>query len=721
MTIEPYSILFPETNDPVLAVKIDQKMGKIAKGTYGFIELYCTEKGCDCRQATVIAMNKKMKQLAIITMPFDPVDDVTETFLDDLYQQTPSADELLEIFVQLVNDNPHFLDTMHQHYRDVRSKIEGKKYRGKAFPKPGKFILQVAGLHDDIFNMINVAIAAPMKQSLFKKENGQNPSESMRYYLERYYKKDPQKRFDSNQIIKGDLRRYILDHDGYDVEFTALLQELFSDPAFDEELAESGLVMLMDILEVLRVDLERRRTGSAKRMERFQNTLAQKIYVECGDDNLCGAVSHILFQSRVDLLPVLHNANSQKLILDAHHYGVRDLPPEEIMKGMFDSIEDMGVESPFEVLENLMQVFGLGDSDLQTDLASHLMLAESKLVRDTAALMLFHPSPAVRVGVSKLLFEESTKITSETLRRIIITRNWFPENIRKNIDKAISSARRSRVECASLPKNMNLTIYASPVDGAFVQAFHVIVPEGKGFKICSIMVKKGVGVADAFVISLATKKELNDFLTLQKREVVFIESSTEYLDQRICHALAEGVLLGNVPNPWLAHVAEILGKDQWKATAFDEERERALMRGELELNNPEYLTVKVRNKTLKNSIDWHKKYFFIDSWFEDDIEVDKQVEKSFKKFRLMNNDEIIAVEAIVNNILEKRRHNWLERLTLTALFLKSSPSPPLQWQQMFILAEAVADNSIPLIEIPLMESVASQSMMAYLGRKEEER
>ena len=76
--------------------------------------------------------------------------------------------------------------------------------------------------------------------------------------------------------------------------------------------------------------------------------------------------------------------------------------------------------------------------------------------------------------------------------------------------------------------------------------------------------------------------------------------------------------------------------------------------------------------------------------------------------------------AIIENILEKRRQVWFERLTLIALWLKSSKKSPLPWHQMFHLAETVAETTFPLAEIPLMESIAIQSLGAYLGRREEE-
>ncbi|MBC7962546.1 MAG: hypothetical protein H7Y05_06345, partial [Steroidobacteraceae bacterium] len=308
----------------------------------------------------------------------------------------------------------------------------------------------------------------------------------------------------------------------------------------------------------------------------------------------------------------------------------------------------------------------------------------------------------------------------ETLRRLIITRNWFPEEIRKNIDQAVSNARRARIECAPLPNSPAATVYASPVDGAFAQSFMTVVPDGKGHVSCSALLKRGTGVADSFIIPLPTKKVLKSFLDTMKQEGAFLESSPEYLDQRICHSLAESAAVGNAPSYWLAHVAELLGKDQWKATAFDTRRELALMRAELERSAPELLADKSRRKALRDSADWCDEHHFADSWFEDNAEVDKVIAAVLKKKRNRPDANLSAMHAIIDNILEKRRQVWLERLTLNALWLKAAKKSPLPWHQMFHLAEAVGDTTFPLAEIPLMESIAIQSLRAYLGRREDE-
>lgn len=377
-------------------------------------------------------------------MGFDPDDDLAGPFLDEFHKQSPYAGELLDIFVELINEYPDFLEAMHRHYREVRTKVEGKRYRGKAFPKPGTFELYVNEPPElpsgfmDIMKAIGAADAFTSPK-VGKTKDRARSAITIRSLADRYYSTYSKPDIAIHQFLQDELRAYILEHDTFALEICSLLVEL-CDGEVDEDRIDAALRLLSDMLDILRVELERGRPVSKERMARLQNTLAQKIYVECGDSSLCAAVSHLLLSSRVELLPVLHNANDQRLLLDAHHNGLRDTPPEEVMAGVFRGIEEMGVGSPFEAQENMLQILALGNPEMQTALCEKMLGAESTLVRDTASLMLLHPMPDVRLGVSRLLAADSSNVTPETLRRLIITRNWFPEEIRKNIDQAVNNA-----------------------------------------------------------------------------------------------------------------------------------------------------------------------------------------------------------------------------------------------------------------------------------------
>lgn len=703
MFMKPYSAIFPHTEESTMTLKLDKKKGGIPKGQHVFLELYCTDKGCDCRRVIVVVVNDRKETEAFISMGFDKKDSMPGPFLDPLNHQEPYADEMLALFVELLNGNHEYVASLHRHYCEVRTKIDGKKYRGKPFPKPDSFVRYATDSNGTLpLQKANVATT---------------PIKGIRSFIEYYYANRNKQESNPRLLIEDELKQYILRHDTFALEISALLVELFMDSSVKEDRRETALQMLLDILEILRVELERGRLKSREYMEQIQNTLAQKIYVECGDTDLCCAVSHILLQSRVELLPVLHAANSQRMLLDSRSIAAKSkAPPEEMLNGLITDIKKMG-KTPYEVMENMLQLLALGDPEMLTELFHGMLLVNDTMVRDTAALMILHPLPNVRLGVSRLLAEESANISPETLRRLIITRNWFPEEIRTNIDRAVNGARRARIDCASLPRNQEITVYASPVDGAFAQSFQVVLPKGAGYLSCVILLKKGKGVADSFVLEFPTKKKLNSFIDTMKQQGASTDSSQEYLDKRICHSLADGTAVNTPPHFFLAYIAEILGKDQWKAMPLDARQELAKIRVELEGTSPDLLSAATREKALKESNYWCDEHHFAQSWFEDDAEVDKITATIFKNNYNQPSEELLAMDTIISDILEKRRETWLERLTLNTLWLKSARKPPLPWHQLFHVAEAVADSTLPLSEILLMESVAYHSMRASQERK----
>lgn len=725
MPQQPYSAIFPDTDEPVLILSLPRKTGKIPKGDYGFIEFYCTDKDCDCRRVTIMALDRNMKTKAVIGMGFDPGEPYSGPFLDDFHEQSSYADELLEHFVMMINQEPENLAMMQRHYREVRSKVDGKKYRGKPFPKPGSVIRTISeppGLTESFEELIRAVATAGAKPSSSSRARAGSPeTPDLPALLKRYHALQRNEKFSEHSGLQDELRRYLLNTDGFGEEISRLLVEQCS--ASNDDMVDAALRILFDMVEILRVELERGRKDSSRRMERFQAALARHVYLECGDADLCAAVSHVLLQGRIELLPVLHEANNTRLMEVTENPDLFDNFEGNPMEELFAGIGEITDGSPFEALENLLQILALNPADMQIGLCSEMLGADSALIRDMAALMILHPSAEVRAGVAQALAARAASITPETLRRLIISRNWFPEESRANIDTAISLARRSRVECAPLPKSLKATVYASPIDGAAAQSFQVITPEGKGFKSCSILLKRGEGVADAFVIPLANKRELNQFLKMMGQEGAFLETSADYLDLRVCQALADGAEQGKAPNYWLLQVAEILGKDQWKAISFDPERELTHLRSELESRSPELLDKKYHAKALKESAEWFLEHTFAHSWFEDDAEVDDVIEAAFRKKKRvgMFSRELAAIDAIFSGILEKRRRIWLERFTLCALWLKSSRTPPVPWQQMYHLAAAIADEKQKLAKIPLMEMVASHSLGAYLERKDDER
>ncbi|MDF1579333.1 MAG: hypothetical protein P1P74_00990 [Desulfuromonadales bacterium] len=729
----PYPLIFPEAEEKMLGISLPRKVGKLKAGEYHFIEAYCVEEGCDCRRTSIFVVNAKGKMVATIDFGFDPDHPLSGPFLNEYQKQLAGAEELLEIFVDEINNNPDWLKRMYKQYKQVRKEVDGKTYRGKAFPKPGlvprshKLPPADEDLCADFKQLLEAAVKSPpISNKHLKRSKGalgqllteprpvaKNMTEWVEFFLQ-----NQQDSFSGHDFRKTELQRFLLAYDRAEDELAQLIVELYMRK--DEARLDEALTVLTDVCDILRTDLERRRPDAMRRIENWQAALARHVYAESVDMELGAMVTQVLLDTRIEILPLLHQANSQRMLAKLDHDPEFAADPEQGMRELLSALEELESGSPFELFDAVLQMMLVGDSDVQVILCRHMLEVEHPVIREMAALMLFHPVAEVRSGVARQLAEvEGRFLTPETLRRLIVARNWFPEELRKQIDQTVTNARRARVECAPLPPRRGTVVYASGVDGAMAQTFQVMIPEGKGFLCCAIMPKRGAGVADAFFIHLANKRERNNFVEMLKAETGAHESTSDYLDRRICQALADGAEHGKVPSHWLAAIAEQLGCDQWKAAPLDVMAELKSLRNALESCGARYVTERYREQAFIASASWLLQQTFAYSWFEDDVDVDKIVQKTQGRKRQIDPER--CIDTILHKILQPRRKQWLERLVLTTRWLKSIKKPPVPWEQMFLVTEALADETVAIEDIPLMDVIAAESFAAYLGRREEGR
>ena len=78
-----------------------------------------------------------------------------------------------------------------------------------------------------------------------------------------------------------------------------------------------------------------------------------------------------------------------------------------------------------------------------------------------------------------------------------------------------------------------------------------------------------------------------------------------------------------------------------------------------------------------------------------------------------------AVDAVVSDILQPRRSQWVERLALTTLWLTAATGrPQLAPEKMLLVAEQVA-TAESLGGAGFMRGVAQMTVNAFLGRRAE--
>jgi hypothetical protein len=611
----------------------------------------------------------------------------------------------------------------------VRSHIDGKKYRGQDFPPPGSVERQATEPPD-----LAEEIIAPFAEVLEKQirrggriqqsqagnlhESGtQLPlekEEGLLNLIERISKVISSGNAPISHDLENEFRLMVLARQEVGIELAALLPTLIPHAVKDEARMNVALSLLSCLLEELRIDMERGRKGATERMQSLQEALARHVFSEGGEPNLCAAVGRSLLESRVEILPVIHDANRLRMV--SFPGAKEDVTPIDIDTFLGEGLREMGCTDPYMALDLILEQTGLMDPEFQIAMIGEMLASSIDRLRDIAALMLFHPQRDVRTAIAGMLAHTGGEtISPETLRRLIIIRNWFPSEIRKELDTAISNARRAKVECAPLRGNTIHSVSATTIDGAGAQSFWIAAGEKKRFDLCNILWKQEVGVIDTFIHQLPSAKGVDRFLEGLPDIMCFANVEPDYIDKALGHALAVGTARGGAPHRGLLQIAELLGTDRWKATPFDPLRELDELRDELARHMPESLTAEAVTGALDESADWPAWQEFADAWFEDDDLVDRVVQNAVKgKGRLK---ELKAVEDILSEVLETRRTLWLERLVLMTLWLKSSLPSPIPWDRMFHVADAVAAGS-PLKDIPLMVSIAEVSYEVAMEREQ---
>ncbi|ACH39513.1 hypothetical protein Gbem_2505 [Citrifermentans bemidjiense Bem] len=733
--MKPYHEIFPKADPQFITLEIPRKTGRIPKGNYRFLEQYCTDPGDDCRQLLISAVNEKSRPKANIRFSLDAAGAFTGPYLDPASYQSPYAADLAQAFTDMLNARPEWLQRIQRRYQKVRELADKKPYAGKPFPKPGDIPYQLMP-PPELEAVLEESLkharpgATPSSPAAKPPESGLEPGRGgapdtkpdagsatgMQRFVDLYAKAQAAP-VGALLAVQEELRRHLLADPFAGEELAALLPPLCRRSPQDDEKIDAALRLLRDMLDFYQVEIEGGRGGARRQMERFQGALARRVMMENQDVDLSLAVVRILSQSRVEPIAELRDAEKRILGTGAGRTDLQGAEAEDLLTGIARSLKAMGVSAPFEGADEILKLSAASDPELRAPVISELMTADDPFLREIATLMLFHPDPAHALEVSRLLVSiEGCRISPETLRRLIIARNWFPIEIRRNVDQAITNARKARVECAPLPKPPALVVYASGIDGSGAQRFQVLLKEGAAFCSCSIVLQEGNGVADSSVNRFTSRAEKDRFIAGLTGGFSYLEqSSPQYLDLRVCQALADGVSNGVAPNHWFVRIAELFGRDRWKGTPLDAGNELLLLRDEIDSLNPALLEESEYLAALEESGEWPVAFpAVLGSWAETGDAVGREVEAA-KKGRGSGRDAQ-AIERVLSNLMEPRRDAWLDRLVVDTLWLRQARNAPLNWQRMYHVAQAVADRTLALKEIPLMSAVARWTVEQYRAK-----
>lgn len=371
---------------------------------------------------------------------------------------------------------------------------------------------------------------------------------------------------------------------------------------------------------------------------------------------------------------------------------------------LFDKVVQEAGGDEFQVYAGLAEISQALPPEFRQAMLSQIATADNAVLRDTATLYLLDPSPDVRRTLCQVMAENAlpSVVSPAALRRMIALRNWLPENERHHLDRAIKRARQERVECAPWPTRKVLDILVSNIDGAGAQSAFAVVEHGRKRVIASLLVKQGVGIADAWCVRDQSKADVRGFLAQILAQTDSIPVEPDFLRVLIAHHLAVGQASGNVPKAGLLDFVEAVGIEACQPAALVAEDLVALMEKDVD---PAGLDPEAIDDIVRESAGWLDQFDFMDSWFEDDAVVEEILAKRPKS------KTSTKVKAILSSVLEPRRKKWSERFLWTAFWLKQQQEESSPWVAFFVVGrELHRDRAVA--NIPAMQNVAELTVTA---------
>ena len=464
-----------------------------------------------------------------------------------------------------------------------------------------------------------------------------------------------------------------------------------------ENLANAYLLLLQEQLTNLRYLIERNYDWAKRVLDGFQDRLIDAIRSGEVSGPQIAAIASAMSEAKLQPSDNLVAACDERLGVEADACAA-GIDPACVA----DQIVREHGSDPFDIYEALFAVSHIGSIEFRAAGLQLMISAPAVPMREAGALAVLNPNPPVRREAALALLQHCHDLTPAVLRRLIVVRNWLPEDERHLIDQVIKAARLAGVECATwMPGSANGEIQASVIDGAGAQATMIVTHAGRKHRLSGVLFKQGVGVADAWTLEPESKRHIGRTLKeMTDSEARLMPVSRTYLDLAVGHHLRAGLEHRMPPPARLLQVAETIKASQWRPASAGWQE---MLRGLIAEMPQELLSRTSVRAILASSAQWAMQGGWADSWIEEDQEVTDLLDSVSGRPRRAVRD------ALLTGIIEKRRAIWAERFVLTALWMKEAISAThLPWERFAIVAQKLLEE-VPLRKIPLMKEIAELS------------
>ncbi len=398
-----------------------------------------------------------------------------------------------------------------------------------------------------------------------------------------------------------------------------------------------------------------------------------------------------------------------------------DLTPEEELShldSIRDLIEELSDLSVFDITENFFAQSYAMPPDFFADLVADLYSIDEGM--DIGLLTLLHPSQDVRdvvVAIHEHLMPDIT-LSSVSLSRLQAIKNWYPPEYHAQFNRWIKLQRKKGVVFMETVTAASVVrIKASEVDGSGAQGLFIHLRKNRKNRLCGMLFKQNIGIKDAWITPIISRADVAHYYDEAFDDSVMLRDvDMPYLLLMTSHFLAMTIEQGGMPDLHLLEIQEELGLH-----FLPEKLDADYLIEQLGvLISP--FTPESTRESLNRSKTWPKNKRFTESWYVENDQVDKLVNRccSFvdgvKVCRF--ND---AMQAVFTHEMELHREYWLSHFLWITLWLKSRARKNEKvWQDSFFIVYAIQSGML-LESIPIMREICRESVVNSIETMQERR
>lgn len=425
-------------------------------------------------------------------------------------------------------------------------------------------------------------------------------------------------------------------------------------------------------------------------------------------------VMSAFYDAQVELSPTLQ----QMYIFLAEEEGEASQPEDfdhqEAMRGLIAELSDF---STFELAAHFFAQSHAMPPEFFGDLV--VDLCGIKEGQDVAILALLHSRAEVR-QIALLALDsviDDITLSSIALSRLQAIQAWLPQAEQETVMRWIRMQRKKGVIFPKLVPAKLIKAEASEIDGGGAEGLFLQLEQDKKIRLAGVLLKDGFGLKDAWITPGITKDEvarycsdvLDDGVTLRRVDLAYIVVMMN-------HFLAITLEAGEVPGIHFLELQEVLAT-HFVPETLDVERLMAQLSVQIEPFTPE-----VVEAALKRSGQWLKTKRFSSSWYLENEQLDKLVNRCCHfadGVKVCRFEEAIAL--VFEQVLEPARAHWMFHFLWVALWLKAGARKnEKSWQDSFLIAHTI-QSGVPLRDIPVMQSICHRSVVNSVETMRERR